>query len=654
MAWKRMKKVIGKKGIVCLSVALILFIFLFCAFLSRNVLLRFYADRRISDIEMRYGLNIRYQNLAFKGLNTIQLNRLTVIPQHRDTLLTLQNLDVRIGLWKLLQGQPDVREVHLNGLNVHFIKKDSIANYDFLFLSRKDKNVSDLQDDIDYTRRVKVLLNLLFGLLPRNGDLMDLYLTERKDNDFMEVHLPAFRISDNRFRSKIAIREDSVSQQWVVSGELNPPARRLHICLRAFHDETVTLPYIRRRFGAEVQFDSLMLSLSQELSQHGAIRLGGKAEVSGLRVYHQRLSPETVNLLHGLLDYHINVMPRILELDSTSLVRFNLLSFHPYLRAERVDEASSHRKLWHFVASVRKPWFPAQELFGSLPVGLFGNLQGLRTEGKLDYHFLLNVDFTHLDSLKLESDLKSQDFRIKDPGRTNLSKMSGEFEYTAYENGQPVRTFPIGPSWEHFTPLDSISPLLQMAVMQSEDGAFFYHHGFLPDAMREALIVDLKERRFARGGSTISMQLVKNVFLNRNKNIARKLEEMLIVWLIETEHLTSKQRMYEVYLNIAEWGPLVYGIKEAAAFYFDKTPSQLTVEECIFLASIIPKPKHFHSSFTEDGQLKENQAGHFRLIAGRLAKKGLITEDEAEAVRPVIELRGPVKDFFETDSLKVW
>ena len=129
-------------------------------------------------------------------------------------------------------------------------------------------------------------------------------------------------------------------------------------------------------------------------------------------------------------------------------------------------------------------------------------------------------------------------------GATPLSKMSEEFTYTAYENGMPVRSFPIGPSWEHFTPLDSISPLLRMSVMQSEDGAFFYHKGFLPDAIREALIYDLQVKRFARGGSTITMQLVKNVFLNRNKNFARKLEEALIVWLIETERLTSKERAF--------------------------------------------------------------------------------------------------------------
>ncbi|MEG2573877.1 MAG: biosynthetic peptidoglycan transglycosylase, partial [Bacteroides sp.] len=160
----------------------------------------------------------------------------------------------------------------------------------------------------------------------------------------------------------------------------------------------------------------------------------------------------------------------------------------------------------------------------------------------------------------------------------------------------------------------------------------------------EALIHDLKVKRFARGGSTITMQLVKNVFLTRNKNIARKLEEALIVWLIESKHLTSKARMYEVYLNIAEWGPLIYGAKEAAEYYFDKKPSQLTANEAIFLASIIPKPKHFRKSFDADMQLRNNLDGYYRLIAHRLQVKGLITEEEADSVRAQIEVGGQAKE----------
>ena len=180
--------------------------------------------------------------------------------------------------------------------------------------------------------------------------------------------------------------------------------------------------------------------------------------------------------------------------------------------------------------------------------------------------------------------------------------------------------------------------------MQSEDGAFFYHRGFLPDALREALIYDLQVKRFARGGSTITMQLVKNVFLNRHKNIARKLEEALIVWLIENQHLTSKERMYEVYLNLVEWAPLVYGACEASHFYFEKEPSDLTVEEAIFLASIVPKPKHFRSSFNEDATLRDSQGGYFRLIAERLCAKGLLTEEEAAVVRPEITVKGKARE----------
>ena len=119
------------------------------------------------------------------------------------------------------------------------------------------------------------------------------------------------------------------------------------------------------------------------------------------------------------------------------------------------------------------------------------------------------------------------------------------------------------------------------------------------------------------------------------------------MWLIEHQRLTSKERMYEVYLNIAEWGPLVYGIHEAADFYFAKRPSELTLEESIYLASIIPKPKHFKNSFTPDGRLKDSQKGYFRLIAQRLVAKGIINEAQAEGVDIAnVVLRGPAKESF--------
>lgn len=459
----------------------------------------------------------------------------------------------------------------------------------------------------------------MFRLLPSEGRLTRLYVRERKDSDSVSLYVPEFNIENHRFRSQLTFVEEGHTQHWETEGEINSGERRVSVSIQA---PELTVPYIRRRLGAEVAFDRLWLSFTQQEEDEKMVLLG-QTEVDGLKVFHRRLSPERINLNHGKLDFQLNVEPHALELDSCSTVRFNDLQFHPYLRVEPPS---------HLMASIHQSLFPAKELFNSLPHGLFENLEGIRVEGELAYDFELDADLARPDSLKFYSDLRPQHFRILSYGTTDLGKMSEEFEYTAYENEMPVRTFPVGPSWNHFLPLDSVPQLMRMAVLQSEDGGFFYHQGFLPDAIREAMVYDLKERRFARGGSTISMQLVKNVFLNRRKNIARKLEEALIVWLIEQNRLTSKERMFEVYLNIAEWGPGVYGLLEASEFYFGKRPSQLTLEECIYLASIIPKPKHYRSSFEANGRLKENQEGHFRLVARRMAAKGVISEAAAEGV----------------------
>lgn len=627
-----MDKTYKKRNLIagCSIGALILIMGLL--YLSRNALLHHIVNKRIAVIEQQYGLSVHYSQLTMNGLSKIALQNLSIVPHHCDTLLTLGTLSVDVSLRKLLNGHIEIRNVDIDNLHASFIRENGTSNYDFLF-RKTTQQVAAPTGKTDYAQRVNETLELLYGLLPENGELKRLRITEQNDSNFVAMAIPVLVIKENRFRSDISIKEDSLTQHWTINGALNRETQTLKADIYAQEGRKVVLPYITHRFGARLTFDTLAYSLTK-IEDGDKVALQGEAQVSGLDVYHQALSPEVINLNRGHVSYRVNIGKESVELDSATNVRFNRMEFHPYLQAKKKEN------FWHFTVSVNKPWFPADDLFDSLPTGLFGNLEGIKTSGELAYHFLLDVDFALLDSLKFESELAERDFEIIKYGKTNLEKMSKEFVYTVYEEGEPVRSFPIGPSWEHFTPLDSISPYLQTSVMQSEDGAFYHHRGFLPKAMREALIHDLKVRRFARGGSTITMQLVKNVFLNRNKNMARKLEEALIVWLIETEELTSKERMYEVYLNIAEWGPLIYGAHEAAAYYFNKRPSQLTVEESIFLASIVPKPKHFRHSFTPDMKLKENLAGYYRLIAERLVKKGLISSAAKDSIRPVIEVTG--------------
>lgn len=625
-------------SILLLSIGAGLLICLISIYLGRNAILRSIVNKRTVRFEQANNLHIHYETLKMNGLNEVILQNFSIVPHQRDTLLTLKSANVKLSFWKLLTRKIEIRYIKADELTLALIKQDSIANYDFLFRKNNESDSRQNLAQTNYAEKINKLLNLCYGLLPENGELNHIHITERKDSNFVAIDIPSLAVKNSCFQSSVHIQEDSLQQHWIVSGELPQRTSTLKAMLYSTHSRKVSLPYLTRRFGAEVAFDTLSYSLSKEVLSADKIRLKGKAKVNGLDVYHKALSPEIIHLDQGQLNYQMNINNQTIELDSATVVSFNKLQFRPYLRAEKKKDR------WHFTASINKSWFPADDLFSSLPKGLFSNLEGIKASGELAYHLFFDVDFAQLDSLKLESELKKKDFRITEYGNAVLSKMSGEFIYTAYENGVPVRTFPVGRSWEHFTPLDSISPLLQMSVLQSEDGAFFYHRGFLPDALREALIYDLQVKRFARGGSTITMQLVKNVFLNRNKNFARKLEEALIVWLIENERLTSKERMYEVYLNIIEWAPLVYGIQEASAYYFNKLPSQLTTEESIFLASIIPKPKHFRRSFTEGEQLKENMEGYYKLLARRLAKKGLISDIEADSIRPDIQVTGEARN----------
>lgn len=147
-------------------------------------------------------------------------------------------------------------------------------------------------------------------------------------------------------------------------------------------------------------------------------------------------------------------------------------------------------------------------------------------------------------------------------------------------------------SW---VPISKVSPSGIHAVVISEDWAFFQHKGYDPQQISEALRADFRKKKFVRGASTITQQVVRNVFLDKDKNLWRKLKEVYLA--IELEKTVGKKRILEIYLNIAEWGNGIYGIGPAADYYFNKTPDRLTAKEAAFLAMLLPNPKRYDQSF---------------------------------------------------------
>jgi hypothetical protein len=112
------------------------------------------------------------------------------------------------------------------------------------------------------------------------------------------------------------------------------------------------------------------------------------------------------------------------------------------------------------------------------------------------------------------------------------------------------------------------------------------------------------------------------------------------VWMIENLHLVSKERMFEIYLNIIEWGPGIYGIKPASEFYFHKKPSQLNLNESIYLASIIPAPKFFKYTFTKEGKLKDFYREYYQMLSKIMLSRNQILPEDTIGLKPEIELTG--------------
>jgi hypothetical protein len=376
------------------------------------------------------------------------------------------------------------------------------------------------------------------------------------------------------------------------------------------------------------------------------VTIKGTSVSKGFTLEGEQLSSNAISIDHFLSSFLLHIKPRSIELDSTSLVTLNRISLHPYAFITGNPQLKINLKICPVI-------WDAGAFFHSVPDGLFTSLTGFDASGDLHFHLDFSMDMKSLDSLRFSSELSSHNFKILHYGIDDYRLLNTEFIHQFYDKGSLVASFPVGPSNSDFASLAEISTWLKTSVLTSEDGSFYFHRGFNPDAIRESIIANIKEGRFVRGGSTISMQLVKNVFLTRTKTIGRKLEELLIVWIIENNHLAGKDRMFEVYLNVIEWGPGIFGIKQASLYYFDKNPAELTLQESLFLAGIVPFPKRFKSIFESNGCPRSWFVSYMQRMKDLMVARNRILPADTAGVGTRVFLTGPASQvFIATDTLK--
>lgn len=148
--------------------------------------------------------------------------------------------------------------------------------------------------------------------------------------------------------------------------------------------------------------------------------------------------------------------------------------------------------------------------------------------------------------------------------------------------------------YQVWVPYSRISPYMAKAAIIAEDDKFWQHEGFDLEAMQKAIEKDLKAGKFKAGGSTISQQLAKNLFLKPTKSPVRKIREAVITWKLE--RTLSKRRILELYLNVAEWGDGIFGVEAASRHHFGKSASELTAMEAARLAAVLPNPRRLSAS----------------------------------------------------------
>lgn len=628
-----------QKAVLFLKIfAVIMSLSLLLLFLFRDSLLQTAIAKIENKMAADYDTKLTIDKASFDGISAVQFQEINVVPNNADTLFSIEKVTTKINLFKLLFGTIQLEKLEMKNGFIQLVKNKNGRNFD-AFLKRKSVDNSPSENS-NYAKSAYQLLSRVLNLIPSEMQLENLSFRMDDMGRKVALKMNQLQLKEEALSTTIDVKTNSIIQKWNIKGTANPREKTADLKFFNSDHTKIIVPYLKERFGLLSSFDSIHLNIAKIEMESGELHIDGFSSIANLTVKHPKIASKEVVVKKALFDYRFLFGEHFMAIDSSSTIQMNEVKMRPF--AEYNTEEDTIYKL-----RVAIPKMKAQQFITSLPKGLFSHFEGMETQGnfeyKLDYKFVKNKP----KQLVFESKLTKENLRILKYGEANLSKLNSEFTYRAMENGVPQRPILVGPSNPNYTPIDQITPYLQKAVLTCEDPSFFSHRGFINDAFKQSIIKNLKTKKFSRGASTISMQLVKNVFLTREKTLSRKLEEILLVYILENNHISSKQRMLEVYFNVIEWGPNVYGIGEAANFYFSKKPADLTLKECLFLASIVPKPKKFMYEFNTDGFLKAIENKKQTFISNLMLRRGLIMPEDTIGQHIPMAITGNARSFLK-------
>ena len=619
--------------ILFLSIFGFLLIGFITAFLLRNQILNYALNKASEKFKTKYSLLLKIESAQFKSLTSIQCIGISAIQTNAiDTLVSIDTLSVRPNYSNLFQGLFSANEIKLNALKINIINKNGGSNYNLLFKNEKTKSdtLFSWKNIIDGKRK------LLSRLFPQEINIKHAFIKIAHDKLNEDFNFNNITRREGVIAAELKIKNTLFSFKGSSNNSFTENKYKL------YNLNKTQVPIIDSLFGFECLFDSLSAQWNQTES-NDVLNFGGGASLFGFTMKHQRIADTALVFKPLEFLFDLKIEDNRIYLDSNSLMRHYKLEINPYLSYSKTDS-----KQLDF--SIRANNVNVNDYIQSFPRGLFNKVDKLEVEGLFDYKMYFSVNNKNIDSLKFYSSVKTKDFKVLDYKNSGINNITNDFAHDIYEKGNYVRSIQVSPLNPNYYAFSAIAPNIRNAIHTSEDGAFFWHKGFNEEAIRKSIAENIKTRKFKRGGSTISMQFVKNVYLSRQKTLSRKIEEILIVWLIENQRIVTKERMFEIYLNIIEFGPDVYGIGEASKFYFNKTPFDLSLNEAMLLSNIMPRPKWFMYCFEKNGDLKPYVMEYMHFLAGKMKAKNLITENEMNDLKPQLKLSKQAASLLKRDT----
>lgn len=647
MRTRKQKIILALKIIVGTFLVLIIAIFVF-----RNMLLQQTVAKVSLKMERDYNSSFSVKKASFVGLSGLSFSEIILVPKNADTLFNIQKMKTSVNFWRLLVGDIQLGTLEIENGFVQLVKNKKGRNFE-AFL-KKDEADTNSNEKRDYAKFAYRIISKVLNLMPTDMKIENLSFKLDDSGRKTIINFQKLRLVNKQLETSIKVETKAFTQRIRIAGFADPRNKKADI--RFFNIDTgaIKVPYFDERYGLKSSFDSIRVNI-QNIDKSGSeLHIDGFASIANLMVNHKKIANKDVVIKNAKFDFRFLLGSDFVCIDSSSTAEFNKIKFHPFLAYETEEDTIYKLK-------VAIPKMKAQDFIASLPDGLFTHFQGMQAEGNFEYKLDFMFNKNKPNQLVFDSNLKKENLKITKYGEANLNKLNGEFVYRAIIQNVQQRAILVGSSNPNYTPLDQISPYLQKSILTSEDPSFFSHRGFINEAFKQSILKNIRTKKFSRGASTISMQLIKNVFLTREKTVSRKLEEILLVYILENNRIASKERMLEVYFNVIEWGPNVYGIGEAAQFYFQKKPIDLTLKECLFLATIVPKPKKFMWQFDNEGNLKSFAKQQQKFLGNLMLRRGLLTPEDTIGESIPLQITGnahsllhlKVQESIPVDSLAV-